>query len=128
MAPHLFVSDTDGALYDTRVAGWHQQTPLRTPYKRSLALIATTAEFKAALRAGGYAWPGGYPMYFVLDDGGALSFEGARQNLREILYDMTHDIRGSGSWFVVGCEINYEDEDLVCEHTGAKIPSAYGED
>jgi len=125
---HLHVSSINGGLYDTRVAGWHYRAPLRALYCMHYKEIPNVAAFKATLRAGGFAWPGGYPMYFVLEDGGALSFEGARQNLRAILYDMTHGVRGSGSWFVVGCEVNYEDGDLYCEATGEKILSAYGED
>jgi hypothetical protein len=122
---HLFVSSTDGHLYDTRVEGWAKLPPLRRDYYGCRGRVDTAAKVKAALRAGGFAWPGGYPMYFVLDDGEALSFKGARENLREILYDMTHDVTGSGSWNVVGTDINYEDDELVCVQTGEKIEAAY---
>lgn len=122
---HLFVSSTDGGLYDTRVAGWHKLPPLRKVYNWQRNEIRNAADVKAALRAGGFAWPGGYPMYFVLEDGHALSFKGARRRLREILYDMTHDVTGDGSWHIVGLDVNYEDDDLYCEETGEKIEPAY---
>ena len=32
-----------------------------------------------------YAWPGGYPLYFVTSDGAALSFEAVLANWRNIV-------------------------------------------
>jgi hypothetical protein len=29
---------------------------------------------------------------------------------------------------VIACEVNYEDEDLICDGCGRKIDSAYGEE
>jgi hypothetical protein len=29
-----------------------------------------------------YAWPGGYPRYFITNDGAALSYDAARENRR----------------------------------------------
>lgn len=122
---HLFVSDSDGALYDTRDPAWSSNPPLRDCYNCGQRTIATCAELKAALRNGEYAWPGGYPLYFVCSDGAALSFDAVRQNLREVFEAIqTHD--GSG-WDVTGCAVNYEDGELFCDHTGARIPSAYAE-
>ena len=86
----------------------------------------TTAELKTALRNGKYAWPGGYPIYFVASDGEALSFDAVKENYREVLYAMKYFGDFSG-WNVVACEINWEDEDLTCSHSGDKIESAYGE-
>lgn len=119
---HLFVA-SDGTLYDTRQPDWSRK-PIRAVYRRH-GKIRNTQEFKAALRAGKWTDLGSYPVYFVLDDGEALSFEAARENLREILYDMTHDVTGSGSWNVIGLEVNYEDSELCCAHTGKKIEAAY---
>ena len=31
-----------------------------------------------------YAWPGGYPRYFITNDGVALSYDAARENRRLI--------------------------------------------
>lgn len=74
-----------------------------------------------------YAWPGGYPRYFVTGDGAALSFKAARERRREIL-EAIRDDDTAGGWRVAGCDINYEDSDLVCDHTGERIESAYGDD
>ena len=86
----------------------------------------TTASLKTALRNGKYAWPGGYPIYFIASDGEALSFDSVKENYREVLYAMKYLGHFSG-WNVVAWTINWEDEDLTCAHSGDKIESAYGE-
>ena len=74
-----------------------------------------------------YAWPGGYPRYFITSDGAALSFEAVGENYAIIADDIrTGNTRSE--WHVCGCEINWEDPDLYCDHTGKRIESAYAED
>lgn len=89
--------------------------------------IKTIADFRSAMRAGAYAWPGGYPQFFITADCASLSFEAARQERRQILEAIRDNANGSG-WRIVACEVNWEDDSLHCEHTGARIPSAYGEE
>jgi hypothetical protein len=120
---HLFTSSSDGALYDTRVTGWSHRPALRPVYERTFREITTTHQMKATLRAGPYAWPGGYPLYFIMSDGEALSFDAARAELRQIL-PAIHQRLNDG-WRVVGCEINFEDTDLRCAHTDVRIEAAY---
>lgn len=119
---HLFLSD-DGTLYDTRDADWVKR-PLREGYCGAGNRIETVAEFKAALRRGQTTDLGGYPLYFIASDGEAISFEAARENFAQIVDSIANGHRDG--WRIVGQEINYEDEDLVCAHTGKRIPSAYG--
>lgn len=89
-------------------------------------MTMTTREFKDRLRAGPYAWPGGYPVYFVTSDGAALSFAAAKAEAKQIIWAIRNgDTRGG--WHVAGADINWEDSDLTCDHTGARIESAYGE-
>jgi hypothetical protein len=116
---HLFASD-DGALYDIRVPEWSGRPPLRRVWSGHARDIETTAQVKAALRAGGY------PRYFIASDGCALSFDAVRDNLASVL-DSVRTGSNDG-WRVVGVDVNYEDDELHCEHTGARIPSAYGGD
>jgi hypothetical protein len=87
----------------------------------------TLAEIKGRLRAGNYAWPGGYPIYFITADGAALSFESVRQQWREVVAAHLHNDR-RGGWFIDAADINWEDSALYCEHSGERIESAYGED
>jgi hypothetical protein len=120
---HLFCSDTDGAMFDTRQDNWSAQ-PLRVGYQRTASRIETVSDLKATLRAGAYAWPGGYPLYFIADDGAALSFDSVKENLAQVIYAIRHGLRDG--WRVVGCQINWEDNDLTCEHSGKPILAAYG--
>jgi len=88
--------------------------------------MMTTNQFREFIENGPYAWPGGYPLYFVTSDGAALSFEAAEQNAGDIEYsirEMVYD-----GWKVVAAEINWEDGELYCDHTGERIESAYSED
>jgi hypothetical protein len=87
--------------------------------------IETISDFRKAMRHGPYAWPGGYPCYFITSDGAALSFKTAR-NERRLILEAIRD-RDNGGWRVIGFDINWEDSELVCDHTGEHIESAYGE-
>lgn len=87
-------------------------------------VIKTISDFRAAMRNGPYAWPGGYPMFFWTADGGALSFAAVKKNRRIILEAIAGDCRSSG-WRVNALEINWEEQDLFCDHTGQKIEAAY---
>ena len=87
----------------------------------------TIAQFRAEMRAGQDAWPGGYPRFFVTADGGVLSFGAARECRREILSALARRDSASG-WAVDGVDINYEDQDLRRDHTGERIECAYPED
>lgn len=128
---HLMVSDIDGALHDTRIPDW-SSTPLRRRYRGQFdgGEISGAVTFKAALRAGAFTDLGGYPLYFVMSDGEALSYEAARGNARPI-FEALENKRKTGfrgdCWLPVAVAVNYEDSDLVCSHTGDKIPSAYGD-
>ena len=88
--------------------------------------VKTTKDLKTALRNGQWAWPGGYPLYFITSDGAALSFDAVRSEYRQVINAIRH--RLNDGWRVVAVDINYEDSDLYCDHTGKKIESAYCED
>ena len=70
-----------------------------------------------------YVWPGGYPRYFITNDGAAFSFDAAREN-RQIIEQSISEGCNDG-WQVVACEINWEDSSLTCDHTNKPIESAY---
>lgn len=121
---HFFISDCGGTLHDTRVEGWSNKPPLRANYEYAHRDIKTVADFKATLRHGRYT-NSGYPLYFITMDGAALSFETARNEFRQIAYSIANQL--NDGWLIIGCDINYEDTDLRCEHSGKLIESAYGE-
>lgn len=86
--------------------------------------IKSVRDLKETLRAGQWAWPGGYPLYLISADSEPLSFESARECFREICDAMTNDY-GAPSWRIVGCEINEEDQQLYCSHSGQRIEASY---
>ena len=82
-------------------------------------------QVKAAIREP-YAWPGGYPKYVLMEDGEALSIAAARENWRLICWATIHRVRDG--WRVADVDINWEDAELVCVHTGELIECAYPPD
>lgn len=84
------------------------------------------AEIKRAIRDGGYAWPGGYPQYVLMSDGEPLSVAAAKEQFRSICQstiNRTHD-----GWQAAGIDVNWEDQDMICAHTGEPIECAYPEE
>ena len=82
----------------------------------------TISDFRRDIRQP-YAWPGGYPMFFLTSDGEALSFAAAKSQRRNVLEAIAGGYRDG--WRVVGVDVNWEDADLMCAHTGEAIESAY---
>ena len=78
----------------------------------------------------GYAWPGGYPMYGVMQDGECLC-KGCTDENKKLVIENT-DCKLSDctdtSWRMTSAEINYEDSDLYCCNCGKKIETAYNEE
>jgi hypothetical protein len=126
---HLFTGETTPDLYDTRDPDWSTNQPLRRNFMMHHKRITCVADIKATLRAGEYAWPGGYPMFFIMGDGGTLHFDCVKANLREVIEaQRDYDILRSSDWRCEAVEINYEDGDLTCDQCNKRIQSAYAED
>ena len=112
----LFVG-VDGALYR---AGDYSAA-VRPNYSGHRRAIETVADLKATLRAGAYAWPGGYALYFVTADGGVLSFAAAREEFATIAAAI-RDNDTRGGWRIIGTGCTADDDDTpVCDHTGRPI-------
>jgi hypothetical protein len=95
--------------------------------KRSLTMkINSAADLDTALESGPYAWPGGYPLFFIAHDGEALSFATVEEN-REIIADAIAEGDRS-DWHVIEMVVNWEDANLYCAHSNERIESAYAED
>ena len=72
-----------------------------------------------------YAWPGGYPLYYVTTDGAALCADCMTQERAQIVrstVENSHD-----GWNVSGQDVNWEDTQLYCDHCNKRIESAYAE-
>ena len=89
-------------------------------------LVNNISDLRRAYRHGAYAWPGGYPTYFLCDDGEGLCRACAVKERRNILESVAH--KTNDGWRVVALDINYEDSQLFCAHCGEQIESAYGDD
>lgn len=87
-------------------------------------LINSISDLRRAFRHGPYAWPGGYPTYFLCDDGEPLCNKCARDNRREVIEAVAHKDRSG--WHLVALDVNYEDT-MHCAHCGTQIESACGE-
>lgn len=71
-----------------------------------------------------HAWPGGYPLYYLMQDGEAICpacVSSNRKLINEAFAD--HDPQ----WNVLGVDANWEDENMYCCHCNKKIESAYGD-
>ena len=120
---HFMISESDGSLYDTRQPTW-ASNPLRQDYSRHFTTIETTAQFKATIRAGGYAWPGRYSIALYCSDGGVLCFTCGRANAAAIMDSIKTDCRDG--WRVIGCGVQHDGEEYgtFCDHCGATIAEA----
>lgn len=68
-----------------------------------------------------YAWPGGYPMYYLTADNGVLCPDCANQP--DVDYTDPHDKQ----WHIVAGDVHWEGEAMQCDHCNGQIESAYGE-
>ncbi len=113
-----FVSD-DGALHNTSVKNWAAR-PLRKKYAWHCHTINHARELASSLRAGDYAWPGGYAIFYITSDGAALAPSTVRREFKQIAYSIKHKLRDG--WRVVACDTTANsDEDVFDDHTGKEI-------
>jgi len=86
----------------------------------------TLSQIKEQLRSGAFAFPGGYPKFFIMADSSVLSFESVLKEFKLICdAHIRKDL--NSCWLVAGVDINWEDSNLFCEHSNKPIESAYGE-
>lgn len=87
--------------------------------------IRTVRELANAFRQGKYSSTGCYPLFFLTSDGGALSHDAVRENYMQIARAVRDGL--SDGWRVIAHDVNWEDAELFCDHTGNRIESAYNE-
>ena len=74
---------------------------------------------KAKLPA--FAWPGGYPLYYVCADNGVLCPTCVNGD------DVRNADADDPQWYVVGVDAHHEGPPMVCDHCGTGIESACGD-
>ena len=73
-----------------------------------------------------YAWPGGYAMVLVTEDGGILCPECVRSEWRNVVQDWLwrDGMRGGSGWLPAGMTHTGEtDESLICDHCSQDVAS-----
>lgn len=73
-----------------------------------------------------YAWPGAYPMVAITADGGCLCSNCVKKEWRLVCAE-TFENTNCG-FRIAGIDVNYENPDLYCDHCGAHMQPAHGED
>lgn len=124
-----YFSHDDGTLfrYDNPESFSLDGRIIRTNFCIHHTRIENGQDLRASLRAGPYAWPGGYNLYFYTTDGSALSFDAVRDNLSSVLWSIRN--RVDDGWRVIGLDIDYgEDPVIFCDHTGEPITPRDWED
>lgn len=99
----------------------HQHVQLRRCY----AVHGSVAWLMGTLTSGRYTSHGSYPKYWLTSDGATLSYATVRDNIGAVAR-ACRDGSNDG-WRVVACDVNWEDRDMYCEHSGERIASAYAE-
>ncbi len=69
-----------------------------------------------------YAWPGGYPVFAVMNDEGTLC--------HKCFTDRENPVHVGGcadGWRFEAQAINWENANLYCDHCADRIESAYGD-
>lgn len=87
--------------------------------------LSMARRFVAQLKNGAYAWPGGYPVYYITTDGLAICPACAEANKNEIIRAIVN--RDDNGWCATGYDVNWEDDHLYCDHCSKRIESAYGD-
>lgn len=78
-----------------------------------------------------YAWPGGYPVYYLAREGYRNDETGELELSR---YDRSEFVccpdcaAAKAERILIASDINYEDPDMTCEVCSRRIESAYADD
>lgn len=116
MPAHLHVFE--GGLWDhRRLFGDREFRPRYAWHHRT---IDDTAQLRATIRAGKYAWPGGYEVFFVTSDGACLCMDCATREYRQIANAVRNRLRDG--WRVEGTSsTDWCDDRTDCDHCGRTI-------
>ena len=66
------------------------------------------------------SFPGLYPLYYITEDYGRLCPDCANK------YSTKPQNAHDPEWKIIWQVVNWEDEDVQCDHCGEKIETAYG--
>ncbi len=70
-----------------------------------------------------YAWPGGYPLFYLTEDNSILCPDCVNAESDSCAAAMKDRDK---QWWVVAVGVHWEGEPLTCDHCDGEIESAYG--
>lgn len=113
-APRFFTSHTGELVRHADCA------TIRPLFARHCVSITNGLELRASLRAGRYAWPGGYTVAYVTNDSGTLCPDCVRAEIHQCIYSLRHNTRDG--WRIVGMISAAESDDAcTCDHCGREV-------
>lgn len=68
-----------------------------------------------------FAWPGGYQIHYITEDGGILCYDCANV---EIMRTIDPD---DAQFYIVDSDVLWEGPSLICDHCYREIKSEYGD-
>ena len=75
-----------------------------------------------------WAWPGGYPIIYITDDGATLCPACANGKNGSLASENANEVHGYRcGWQIEGYDVFYEGPPEICAHCGIEIESAYGD-
>ena len=83
-------------------------------------LVNTGVEFPA------FAWPGGYPLYYLCEDNGVLCPVCANSPRAKKATVATDNCPDDKQWKIIASDIHFEGDPIICDNCYAEIESAYG--
>lgn len=72
-----------------------------------------------------YAWPGCYPLALITADGCALCVDCVKKEWPLICAESFENT--NNGFRIAGIDVNWENDELTCDHCGKVMQSAYGE-
>tara|TARA_R110000787_G_scaffold50851_1_gene120797 strand:- start:554 stop:1048 length:495 start_codon:yes stop_codon:yes gene_type:complete len=84
-------------------------------------IVPTHKDLLIQLLDAPFTWPGGYPKYGVTDDNHAICSGCAKDE-----FDRLYEAEAHDGFYISMLTVNWEDENLYCDHCGDAIESAYG--
>jgi len=94
------------------------------PKNKNILMLEKKGEITDQVQA--YAWPGGYPIFYIAEDSGVICPKCVQENLELCIGD-PGDLFAD-QWKIIAHEANWENPDLQCDNCNKFIEPAYGED
>ena len=70
-----------------------------------------------------YAWPGGYEKIAITNDCAVLCGDCVKDEIKTILRSTLTNAKDG--WGIEGIDVNWEDQDLYCDHCGERLIAEY---